>query len=193
MTSKRRMTILACAGMVMAGCSNAATTATPSVVSSTRSTAAQPATATMSPASIDAAVCRGEDGLESRGRGFYSTFEQLMLTDGQELSIAPISLSAQMGALTTIGAPGDEIDGSDIIDTASPDVRLALTKMIRDAERLAQHYADVANGSLVANSDLTPIVDSFTGALIACTMAGHQPSWFDPENSRAIDTTRIET
>ncbi len=181
MTRKCHTIILACAGLVLAGCSDGAPGADPVAESSAMSTSTLPTTATLSsPSTIDAAVCGGEDGLEYRGKGFYPTFEQLMLTDGQDVSIAPISLSAQMAALTTIGASGDEIDGSDVIDTASPDVRLALNKMIRDAERLAQHYADVANGSLTANSDLTPIIDSFTGALIACTTAGYQPTWFNP-------------
>jgi hypothetical protein len=134
-----------------------------------------------SASTTDAKVCAGEDGLEQRGKAFYPTYKQLMQTHGQAMSVKPIELSAQLAVLTTVAAEGNEIDGSATINQASSDVRLAVTKMVRDADRLAQHYADVAKGDLSANSDVTPIINSFTDALIACSKAGQQPSWFNAQ------------
>jgi hypothetical protein len=151
--------------------------------STTTSTTASPTTtsATPSATAVNVKVCKGGDGLEWRGRGFYPTYKQLMQTTGQGMAIQPVELAAQLAGLTTIGAEGDEIDGSAMIDKSSPEVRLALTRMIRDADRLAQHFVDVSNGAPAANPDMTAIVNSFTDALIACSKAGQQPSWFKPE------------
>jgi hypothetical protein len=35
--------------------------------------------------------------------------------------------------------------------------------------------------ALAANSNMTPIITSFTNALVACTKAGYRPTWFKPE------------
>jgi hypothetical protein len=138
-------------------------------------------TSAPSVSTTDVKVCTGVAGLGERGKGFYPTYKQLMQTQGRAMTMQPIELSAQLAVLTTVAAEENQIDGSAIINQASPDVRLAVTKMTRDADRLAQHYADVAQGGLAGNSDLTPIVNSFTGALIACAKAGYQPSWFNPQ------------
>jgi len=73
-------------------------------------------------------------------------------------------------------------DGSAAIDAASPAVRVALNKVVRDSSELARHYSDIAEGLPVSGVDkeLTPLVNSFTDALIACTDTGFKPSWFDP-------------
>ena len=104
-----------------------------------------------------------------------------MQSGGQGMSISPVELAAQLAGLTTVAAEGDGIDGSAIVDQAGSDIRLPVSTMIRDADRLAQHYADVVKGGLSANSDMTPIITSFTNALVACTKAGYQPTWFKPE------------
>ena len=136
---------------------------------------------TVSTANFDRKVCAGEDWLAQRGQGFYPTYRQLMQSGGQGMSISPVELAAQLAGLTTVAAEGDGIDGSAIVDQAGSDIRLPVSTMIRDADRLAQHYADVAKGGLSANSDMTPIITSFTNALVACTKAGYQPTWFKPE------------
>lgn len=95
------------------------------------------------------------------------------------MNIDPLTLTSQLRALTKVGATSGD-DGSAAINEASPDVRLALNNMIQDADRMAQHYADVASGMPTAESDVTPIVNTYTGALVACTKAGFRPKWFDP-------------
>jgi hypothetical protein len=63
-------------------------------------------------------------------------------------------------------------------------VRLALEKVVHDADRLAQRFADIANGSSASGVDreLTSMFASFTDALIACAKAGHAPAWFNPND-----------
>ncbi|MBS2993242.1 hypothetical protein AC1659_28495 [Rhodococcus erythropolis] len=179
----RHLAGFVCAGMMLTACSNEAPTAlpepeintTPSSATSSTPTADMPSTS-----KTDAVVCSGKDGLENRGKDFYPTYKEILLTD--KSSIQPATLSAQLVSLTTIAATGKETDGSETINEASSDVRLAITKMIRDADRIAQHYTDVENGILSAESDVTSIVNSYTDALIACTMSGNQPTWFIPED-----------
>ncbi|QXW00760.1 hypothetical protein [Rhodococcus globerulus] len=178
----RHLAGFVCAGMLTA-CSNEAPTALPepeSGMTSSSATSSTPTAVMSSTSKTDAIVCSGEDGLENRGKDFYPTFKKIILTD--ESSIKPVTLSAQLVSLTTIAATGNETDGSETINEASSDVRLAVTKMIRDADRIAQHYTDVENGVLSAESDVTPIVNSYTDALIACTLSGNQPTWFIPED-----------
>ncbi|MFB9783076.1 hypothetical protein [Rhodococcus baikonurensis] len=43
-----------------------------------------------------------------------------------------------------IATDGENKDGSKIINEASSDIRLAITKMIQDANRKAQHLTDAA-------------------------------------------------
>lgn len=172
-----------CAGMLLTACSNEAPTTLPEAEINTTSSSATSSTPTAVMSSIsktDAIVCSGEDGLEDRGKDFYPTYKEILLTD--ESSIKPVTLSAQLAYLTTIAETGNGTDGSETINEASSDVRLAITKMIRDADRIAQHYTDVENGILSAESDVTPIVNSYTDALIACTLSGNQPTWFIPED-----------
>ena len=176
----RHLAGFVCAGMLLTACSNEAPTALPEPEIDTTSSSAT-ATADMpSTSKTDAIVCSGKDGLENRGKDFYPTFKEIILTD--ESSIKPVTLSAQLANLTTIAATHNEIDGSETINQASPDVRLAITKMIRDDDRIAQHYTDVENGILSAESDVTAIVNSYTDAVIACTLSGNQPTWFIPED-----------
>jgi hypothetical protein len=56
--------------------------------------------------------------------------------------------------------------------------------LVRDADRLAQRFDDIANGSSASGVDreLAALFTSFTDALIACARAGHAPAWFNPDD-----------
>lgn len=172
----KRSLLLAAALMAIAGCSSgptqsAAGTSSPATTTTASST---PSAAVTIAVTTDETVCLS---LEKTGHGFYPTYASIMKK--QPVSIQPIELSAQMAVLSTTGAVEGSIDGAGAINQASPDLRLKLSTMVRDATQTAQRFADAATGA-VAGSDITPIVNSFTSALVACTKAGYQPSWFDP-------------
>ena len=95
--------------------------------------------------------------------------------------ISPISLAAELGVLTTIGAPPDQIDGSEAISNASPPVRTAMVSMVRDAERLTTAAVNTGVTGVQLVGDMTPILTSFTSSLVACSHAGYQPPWFSPQ------------
>lgn len=161
-----------------AGCA-AAVVGTPTAGPSSAPTTVASTPAAVSP--TDAQVC---GDVERLGERFYTkTFAPLIMQPGTNAStnVTPIELSAQLAALTTIGSEPGELDGSDAIAAASPGVSSAMITMVRDADRLAQRFADASVSGVVVGSDVTPIVNSFTDALIACTQAGYQPTWFDPE------------
>ena len=130
----------------------------------------------------DADVCTGFNGLQTKGEGFYKTYRHLMRTGGRS-KINALMLKRELDVLATVGAPPGQTDGSAAINAASSDVRLALTKMVRDADRLAQRCAHIANGSPTAGIDreITQMINSFTKALIACADAGHAPSGVSPK------------
>lgn len=166
-----------CSAM-LTGCAVSEPTAAPSNATGIPASSTTPATATpAAAATTDADVCRS---LERTGKPFYPTFAQLM--KNETLNIEPITLSAQLAALSTTGVAqgSNEIDGTSVINKASPDLREKITRLVRDADRLAQRFADAAQGAAVG-PDVTDIVNSFTGALIACHQAGYPPSWFDPK------------
>lgn len=117
----------------------------------------------------DTTVCAA---LQDNGDGFYATYRHLLIT-GQGMSIDPLTLTAQLKTLAKVG------DNPTEIDTASPKIRQAINAMVRDADRLAERYAAVANGAPADDTDLTPMINTFTEALIACAKAGHPPSWLD--------------
>lgn len=131
----------------------------------------------------DADICTGANGVQNRGEDFYKSCLHLIRTDGKSIISAQL-LSSQLRSLAAIGAPQGETDGSAAINAASPDVRLPLLKVVRDADRLAQRFADIANGSPGSGVDreLTSVIHSFTDALVACTRAGYAPTWFDPND-----------
>ena len=131
----------------------------------------------------DSDVCTGVNGLQNRGEDFYRSYRNLMGTDGKSVVNAKL-LSSQLRKLAMVGAPTGQTDGSTAIDAASPGVRLPLAKMVREADRLAQRFADIANGSPASGVDceLTSLFNSFTDALIACARAGHAPAWFNPDD-----------
>jgi hypothetical protein len=158
------------AGALLVGCSPDSQEGAP-IVSVT------PASSPSVSSVTDPAVCAS---LAKVGKAFYErTYTPLM--HSESIAASPIDLAAQLGALATTGATGGSIDGTVAISGASPDIREKLTRMVRDADRLAQHYADVARGT-TPGSDLTIMVNTFTDGLIACTRAGYQPDWFDPES-----------
>lgn len=135
-------------------------------------------TTSRTPATTDRVIC---GDLENVGKTFYSdTYAPMMKGGGAAMNVQPITLTAQLAVLTTVGAEPGEIDGTAAISEASPKVRKEVFGMVKDADRLAQHFADVAKGGLGANGDLTAILTSFTGALVACAEAGYSPSWFKP-------------
>jgi restriction system protein len=134
----------------------------------------------------DSDICIGVDGLQNKGEPFYKSYRHLMRTDGKSVVNAQL-LSSQLRNLATVGAPSGRTDGSAAINAASPGVRLPLAKVVRDADRLAQRFADIANGSPASGVDreLTSFFNSFTDALIACALAGHAPAWFNPDDLRS--------
>ncbi len=131
----------------------------------------------------DSHICTGVNGLQDRGEDFYKSYRNLTSTGGKSVVNAKL-LSSQLRNLATVGAPPGQTDGSVAINAASPGVRLPLTKVVRDADRLAQRFADIANGSPASGVDreLTSLFNSFTDALIACARAGHAPAWFNPDD-----------
>lgn len=130
------------------------------------------------PATTDKVIC---GDLEKLGNTFYAdTYAPMMKSGGASMNVQASTLSAQLAVLTTVGAEPGEIDGTAAIGEASPKVRKEVFSMVKDADRLAQHFADVAKGGLGANPDLTAMLTSFTGALVACAEAGYSPSWFKP-------------
>jgi hypothetical protein len=121
--------------------------------------------------------------LQNKGEALYNSYRHLMRADGQSVVNAQL-LSSQLRNLATVGAPPGQTDGSAAINAASPGVRLPLAKVVRDADTLAQRFADIANGSTASGVDreLTSLFNSFTDALLACARAGHAPAWFNPDD-----------
>ena len=140
-------------------------------------------TAPHSSAQADSQICTGVNGLQNRGEDFYKSYRNLAGAERQSVVNAKL-LSRQLRTLATVGAPPGQTDGSAAINAASPGVRLPLEKVVRDADRLAQRFADIANGSPASGVDreLTSMFTSFTDALIACAKAGHAPAWFNPND-----------
>jgi restriction system protein len=136
-----------------------------------------------SSAQADSHICTGVNGLQNRGEDFYKSYRNLTGAERQSVVNAKL-LSGQLRTLATVGAPSGQTDGSAAISAASPGVRLALEKVVHDADRLAQRFADIANGSSASGVDreLTSMFASFTDALIACAKAGHAPAWFNPND-----------
>ena len=134
-------------------------------------------------AQADSYICTGVNGLQNRGEDFYRSYRNLMGANGQSAVNAKL-LSSQLRTLATVGAPPGQTDGSAAINAASPGLRLPLEKVVRDADRLAQRFADIANGSPASGVDreLNSMFTSFTDALIACAKAGHAPAWFNPND-----------
>jgi len=134
-------------------------------------------------AQADSDICTGVNGLQNRGEDFYRSYRNLTGTNGQSVVNAKL-LGSQLRTLATVGAPLGQTDGSAAINAASPGLRLPLEKVVRDADRLAQRFADIANGSPASGVDreLTSMFTSFTDALIACAKAGHAPAWFNPND-----------
>ncbi|WP_396902675.1 hypothetical protein [Mycolicibacterium sp.] len=155
----------------------------PAGTSESATSSSAPMTPSQAASAVDRELCVGPNGLQDKGDGFYRTFRHVMLASGSEMSISPLTLSGQLRTLASVGTSTRDEDGLDVINTASVDVRLAFSKMVRDADRLALHYTDIANGKPVSGPDreLTPLVNSFTSALIACAEQGVGPSWFDPK------------
>ncbi|MGA7050149.1 MAG: restriction endonuclease [Mycobacterium sp.] len=151
--------------------------------SSTRATAGSAPSAHPTSTQADSDLCTGVNGLQNRGEDFYRSCRRLMRTDGESVVAAQL-LSRQLRTLATVGAPPGQTDGSAAINAASPEVRLPLVKVVRAADRLAQRFADIANGSPASGVDreLTALIDSFSDALMACARAGHAPAWFDPDD-----------
>jgi restriction system protein len=135
------------------------------------------------PTQADTHICTGVNGLQNRGEDFYKSFRNLTGTEGQAVVNAKL-LSSQLRTLAMVGAPPGQTDGSAAINAASPGLRLPLAKLVHEADRLAQRFADIAKGSPAAGVDreLTSLFDSFTDALIACAKAGHAPAWFNPDD-----------
>jgi restriction system protein len=140
-------------------------------------------TAPDSSVQADSQICTGVNGLQNRGEDFYKSYRNLAGAERQSVVNAKL-LSRQLRTLATVGAPPGQTDGSAAINAASPGVRLPLEKVVRDADRLAQRFADIANGSPASGVDreLTSMFTSFTDALIACAKAGHAPAWFNPND-----------
>jgi restriction system protein len=136
-----------------------------------------------SSAQADSDICTGANGLQNRGEYFYNSYRNLTGAQRQSVVNAKL-LSSQLRTLATVGAPPGQSDGSAAINAASPGVRLPLAKVVRDADRLAQRFADIANGSPASGVDreLASMFASFTDALIACAKAGHAPAWFNPDD-----------
>lgn len=131
-------------------------------------------------ATADAEVC---GDLERVGESFYTdTFAPMLMENGTDLSlnVEPLQLSAQLAALTTIGAETGQIDGAEAIGNTSAAVRTPMITMVRDADRLAQRFVDASVTGVLVGNDVTEIVTSFAEALAACTTAGYQPAYFDP-------------
>ncbi|MHA6780267.1 hypothetical protein ACVGOW_04590 [Pseudonocardia saturnea] len=136
--------------------------------------------AAVTPVNTDAQVC---GDLEQLGGTFYTeTFAPLLTQDQNNVSmnVVPIELSAQLAVLTTIGAATGEISGAEAIANSSPTVRAPMITMVQDADRLAERFAATSLSGVLASSDVTAILTSFAKALVACTQAGYQPSYFDP-------------
>lgn len=139
------------------------------------------------PADTDEQVC---GDLERIGERFYVDMYEPFMTSGtfpQSEMAAEESgtVAAVVGALSMVGAPEGEIDGSEAISQASQPVSEALARMTGDADRSAQRIVDsglsgMVSGYDLGGVDLTQLVTSFTDSLIACTDAGYQPSYFDP-------------
>lgn len=115
--------------------------------------------------------------LEQYGRAFYTGTYQPLMTQSNgghaSMDVDPIELSAQLGVLYS------QLDTS-TLSGASPAVHDALSQSASDADALAQSFANIGvYGGKSPN--MTSIVNSFTNALAACTMAGFQPSYFDPQ------------
>ena len=72
----------------------------------------------------------------------YATYKDLL--QGKNSAITAVTLARQLNDLTMIATDGENKDGSKIINEASSDIRLAITKMIQDANRKAQHLTDAA-------------------------------------------------
>lgn len=127
-------------------------------------------------ATTDAQVC---GDLGRLGRAFQEgTLKPYIAT--ASFTAPPIEIAAQLAALTTIGAPKDEIDGTATISMASLDVRTKMFTMIRNAERLSRAIADatVGGSAMPTWQDMKAMMDSFAAAGGACHAAGYTPAYF---------------
>lgn len=141
------------------------------------------------PPNSDELVC---GDLERLGERFYVDMYEPLMTTGtfpqSGITAEEVgTVAAVVGVLSTIGSAEGEIDGSEAISHASQPVSEALARMTGDADRSAQRIVDsglsgMVSGYDLGGVDLTPLVNSFTDSLIACTDAGHQPGYFDPHH-----------
>lgn len=126
----------------------------------------------------DSTVC---GDLDRVGGAFYNGYyKQLMVTGGRATAV-PVQLAAQTMALTTVGAPQGQIDGSTAIASASPAVGSAMTGMVRDAAIVGKGSADSSATGANQIPDMTSMLTTFTTSTVECTKAGYQPSWFNPQ------------
>lgn len=111
----------------------------------------------------DQDVCRD---LDAKGGGFYETFVFPMLAGGtrgrQTLDVDIVAMSHAVDALRDLGSKSRAV--------TSPEIRDQTDKTVRAAQAF----------DLYANADATSLLTAFTALAVACTNAGHQPSWFDP-------------
>nr|WP_218681524.1 hypothetical protein [Rhodococcus qingshengii] len=170
---------LACAGMLLTACSAESSNAIPETSSSTKNTSTSTPAKVSTESQVDRLVCIGDEGLERWGLGIYATYKDLL--QGRDPSMTAVTLARQLTDLTMIASNGENEDGSKIINEASSEIRLAITKMIQDADRKAQHFGDAADKRFAPDNDVTDAMTSYTQALAACTTAGYQPSWFNIE------------
>ncbi|WP_306256356.1 hypothetical protein [Prescottella equi] len=174
-----RLAPLACLGILLTACSSESPKAVPEASTAATNTSTSALANVADRSEVDRLVCIGDAGLERWGLGIYSTYKDLLL--GNNSSLPAVTLARQLNDLTMIGSSGGTEDGSKVVNEASPEIRLAMTKMIQDADRKAQHLADAANRGFGPDNDVTKAMTSYTQALTACTLAGYQPSWFDIE------------
>jgi hypothetical protein len=178
-----RGAVFAVLALLLASCGSSTTTAPQASApsSSTPLSTASSSSVAAAASSSDQEVCTGSAGLEKNGDGFYQTYRHIMLT-GQGMTVDALTLTGQLRTLAQVGKRGEETNGIVAINEASPDVRLAMSQMVNDANRFATQYTDVTNGLPVssADTDLTPMINTYTSSLVECTKAGFKPSYFDP-------------
>lgn len=177
MIKPRHLIAISCVGMLLTACSDKSTNAIPETANAVENISTSTSEELPEKSQSDRIVCGGEVGLERWGIGVYSTYKALLR--GESSSISATTLARQLTDLTMIATSVESEDGSKTINDASSDIRLAITKMIQDADRKAQHFTDAADRRFTPDNDVTDAMTSYTNALVACTTAGYQPSWFN--------------
>jgi hypothetical protein len=171
------LSLTACSSSPQVPSDNAASHAT---------TAVAPATPPAEPEAngTDRLLC---SDLATAGQEFYfGTYRPIMVEgDGGQVSmeVDAYTVAAQVGQLTSIGGTGtgNGMGGADTISQASAEISENFSQMTGNAKSFesAVRNAGSYGGT---NPNMTDLLTSFTGVLVACAHENIAPSWFDAES-----------